>query len=318
MLAVENAVPDPNDYASRRGVLQMLAAVPLAAIPAAPAAAVRPAKLVQTIGVCVHLNDTGSAYHDWNMVRNCLEYIGLRHMRTAAPQRATLGYGLMGRAAAAGYKFTFTMRHNRGFAEEIADLEAFAQDWPGSIAAIEGPNEIDHAPVTFNGRKDLKTDAYATPVAALGYQAALYQAIRGSPLLSGIPLIAFSDFAQGQQRADFSNTHIYPRNGTKLSANLAAMHKRLDPAGRQIMITETGFHTLPDAMPFPGTDEATQASLIEDAITAAPLSRVARTFLYELIDSYPPNDDMETHFGLFRYDYSAKMAASTVRRLVVG
>lgn len=309
---------DPH-HVSRRAFAGMLAAVPFAAnLPGsiAPAFAAGERSLRDATGVCVHLQDTGSAYHDWQKVRECLEYLRLTHLRTAAPQRNTLGWKLMGRAAEAGYRFTFTMRHNRGFTDEIADLETFVRQYPGSIAAIEGPNEIDHSPVTFNGRTDLKTDARTNPVAALGYQAALYQSVKSSPLLRSVPVLAFSDFVQGQQRADASNTHIYPRNRKRLSDHLPAMHQKLDPLKRPIYLTETGFHSLPEARPFPGTDEETQGVLVRDAVVAAAMSGVTRTFLYELLDGYPPNGSMETHFGLFRYDYSPKPAAKMLRRLL--
>lgn len=272
--------------------------------------------LVDSLGVQVHLNQSESAYHRWPNVATCMKFVGLEHMRTAAPQRDTLGYALMEKAAVSGYRLTFTMRHNRDLRLELEDLEEFAKKHPGSIAGIEGPNEIDHRPVIFGNLVDTKAVARAAPVAALAYQSALYDAVKTSPVLRSIPVIAFSDFAQARQRADFSNTHIYPRDGHTLSSVLPRMHSRLDAIDRPIMITEMGFNSLPTAKPFPGTDEATQAILMRDAVESLPTSRVRRMFIYELIDGYPPSDNMDTHFGLFRFDYSAKPAAAVVSELV--
>ncbi len=290
--------------AERRQALKYLAlgmAAPLIGCSSEPASAVAsgPFDLIDGLGVQILLRTYPSAYHDWDRVHECLQFIGLRHIRAGAPQRGTAGYGLTEKAAAAGYKFTFTMRHNRDFDREIADLEHFAKDHPGSIEAVEGPNEIDHQPVSFGGITDLKMQASTNPAAALAYQTALYRAVKGSSVLQGVSVIAFSDFVQDRQDADFSNTHIYPRNGKTFSSRIAGLHSRLDGAGRPIIITEVGFNSLPDAVPFAGTDEATQSALIGDLVDALPRAGVRRAFIFELIDAYPPTRKMDTHFGLF-------------------
>jgi hypothetical protein len=274
--------------------------------------------LVDSLGVQVLLRTFPSAYHDWDRVHACLKYIGLRHLRAGAPQRGTAGYLLTEKAAAAGYRFTFTMRHNRDFRLEMADLERFARDHPNCIEAVEGPNEIDHQPVSFGGIVDTKAQAQLNPAAAIAYQAALYKAIKGSSVLRGVSVIAFSDFAQHQQMADFSNTHVYPRNGKTFSSRLSGMHARMDVAGRPIIITETGFNSLPTAVPFAGTDEAAQAKLVADLVTSLPHAGIRRAFIFELIDAYPPTEKMDTHFGLFRYNYTPKPAAETLRAMVQG
>lgn len=163
---------------------------------------------------------------------------------------------------------------------------------------------------------DTRAQAETHPMAALAYQAALYKAVKSSSVLHGASVIAFSDFVQRQQTADFSNTHIYPRNGKTFSSRIAGMHSRLDSAGRPIIITEVGFNSLPTAIPFAGTDEATQASLIADLVDALPRAGVRRAFIFELIDAYPPSEKMDTHFGLFRYNYTPKPAAETLRALL--
>ena len=302
---------------SRRQIIGAIASAPLlGGAPASLAGATAGRRFDKDkLGVCAHLNDTGSAYHVWPKVKQCMDYIGLRHIRTAAPQRKTIGYNLQTQAASAGYRLTFTIRNGRPLADQIADLEQFAREHPDSIAGIEGPNEIDHSPVSFNGLKDSKADAHGTPAAALAFQSALYQLVKSSAVLRGVPVIAFSDFAQSRQKADFGNAHVYPRNGSKMSGMLGGALRDMRVGGRPIIITEAGFHTLPSARPFAGTDDATQATLVEDAIDAASRAGVARIFIYELIDSYPPNQSMETHFGLFHYDYSPKPVADMFHRL---
>lgn len=83
--------------------------------------------LVDSLGVQMLLRTYPSAYYDWKRVHACLQFLGVRHIRAGAPQRDTAGYRLTEKAAEAGFRFTFTMRHNRDFALEMSDLERFAR-----------------------------------------------------------------------------------------------------------------------------------------------------------------------------------------------
>jgi hypothetical protein len=87
---------------------------------------------------------------------------------------------------------------------------------PGSIASIEGYNEVDNFPVKYAGQTG--------PAAAEAGQRALYKAIKSDPGLKHIPVIDLtggsaiakdSAFAYGSlsDYADVMNLHFYAQNG---------------------------------------------------------------------------------------------------------
>ena len=250
-----------------------------------------------------------------------LRYIGLDAIRCGAIQYAGAGsWASFEKAAKLGVRMSMTIRANRSPAENIADIERFAAKFPGIVIGIEGPNEIDHAPVQYNGMLDSKSSASGTPIAALAYQEELGKLVGLSKHLRDVPLLNFSDFAQSMQHGIF-NTHPYPRNGALLSGALPGILKL---AREQFAITETGAPSAPDRRFYLRADEQSQVRFVIDALkVVASEPRIASLFLYQLMDNYPQPvdpaaDGMEYHFGLFRYDGTPKPAAEAVRRMVLG
>ncbi len=71
-----------------------------------------------------------------------------------------------------------------GLQNYIVSLEKFAASHPGSISAIEGLNEANHQPFSYNGSSSLS--------AAAQFQSVLYQAVKGDAALSSIPVFNLS------------------------------------------------------------------------------------------------------------------------------
>jgi len=111
----------------------------------------------------------------------------------------------------------------------------------GALVAVEGPNEPNNQPVTYNGVTSSSTSDF-TPVAQ--YQQALYHQVKTTPALRGIPVFASSEaggsepnnvglqfltipsgagtlMPDGTRYADFANTHTYPDRSPGWTDNMA-------------------------------------------------------------------------------------------------
>lgn len=107
------------------------------------------------------------------------------------------------------------------FSRLLADLRRFA---PGSVAGIEGPNELNNKfpPQELNLRYKGKTDE----AAGADYQRDLHAALKADPATRNIPLIMFTaifsdlKLARSCDAFDFLNTHPYQGSGVPSSSLL--------------------------------------------------------------------------------------------------
>ena len=166
-------------------------------------------------------------------------------------------------------------------------LNAFVHAHPGSISAIEGPNEVNDWPATYNGGTTLAHEA--------ALQQALYAAIRADPNLSGIAVynitLAGTDNTQFKAlgnlsaSANYANSHayLYDAQAPAFSLKLTLPYAQIDAPGLPIVITETGYETNP-ADTYSGVDYTVQAKLTLDELMDAFKAGVSQTYLYELFD----------------------------------
>lgn len=289
-----------------------------AALAAQETRAVSASALLDSIGVTIHLNYTDGAYADVRKVGDDLAWVGVRHVREATPgESAPLSSYLW--LAQHGVKFTFVILGD--IDESLRQLDRFAAAAPGSIAAVEGPNEIDNFPVTYRG---LKGDA-----AGLAAQKAIYAHVHGSANLKGVPVYDLTGYGIAHVgtragAADFANHHVYPQNGDQPAYNangalwlpwaINSVRKYQLP----VVLTEFGYFSSPQAgWNSLGVDEATQAKGVLNGLFDAASLGVTRTYLYELLDEKPDpgNTNNEMHYGLFRNDHTPKPSASAIRNL---
>ena len=105
----------------------------------------RASNFTKTIGVNAHLNYTDGKYTNIDEVLTDLSYIGVSLVRTASLSEAgdPLGQAHYATAADAGIKFDLVVDGSNPLANTLSLIDQFEAAHPGSIAAIEGPNEID-------------------------------------------------------------------------------------------------------------------------------------------------------------------------------
>jgi hypothetical protein len=192
---------------------------------------------------------------------------------------------------------------------------------PGGILAVEGLNEVDGWSPSYNG-----LTSYA---AAIKFQQDLYTTVKADSALNGVSVYdtTVAGITDSQNLgnlsayADDANAHIYygggqPAYGWSPNDSTYYWTSWLNSAdtaapGRPTVVTETGATTTGlNANGYVGVDQTTQAKTILNSLMDAAKDGVAKTFIYELMDSHNNGaTDPESNYGLFNWDGSAKPAA---------
>lgn len=275
-------------------------------------------EFLQTLAVDTHISYTDGAYVNVHNVADDMAWLGIHHVRDYPPG-SSIPFSSYVYLAQRGVKFNFLM--GADFEKHIGQVAQLNTEVPGSVAAIEGPNELNNFPVAYQG--------LAGAAAGLAVQRDLYARVHGMPELKAVPVYDATGFDPKSVEtraasADYANQHVYPQNGEQplWNANgdkwmLAAIH-----LGQRfqlpLVITEFGYFSLPQAGWYMlGVDEDTQAKGVLNGYMDAASAGVRRLYVYELLDEKPDpahkNDEM--HYGLFRNDNSPKPVAYAIRNL---
>jgi hypothetical protein len=282
--------------------------------------AVSAGSFVNSIGVNIHMWETSSGYGNLSLVQNSLAYLGIVNVRDTLLPLAQLqpAYASL---ANLGYKFDFAIPPaSTNITDFVAHVDQFVAAHPGSVSAIEGPNEVNIWAVTCNGGSGLANAAQ--------YQQALDAAVRADSNLNNISVynltLANSDATQYAQlgnlsaSADFANIHPYLDSSSAPQMNLNNLlpYAHLDASGLPTVITETGY-TTNGGSGYNSADQTVQAKYTLDTLMDAYKDGVSKTFLYELLDEHPDptNSNAQNHYGLFNSDGTPKLAATALHNL---
>ena len=264
-------------------------------------------KIVRGLGVNVHMQYHDTPYHDGARVVDLLRYIRVSQVRDIAP--STPGeQGIYAGLAAAGIRFDL---FDQGAPDSARLMTALATAHPGSIVALEGPNEIDNFPV--------RAGQDTGRVAADRIQQRLRGLARGPGPLRDAKLYMYTGFSPDRPDV-LGNVHFYTRRGQDPTAQLlgAIWATNRGDGNRPFVITETGYFTGAPTDGWGGVSEAGQArSLVEDLLDAFRLGADG-VFIYELIDEASDTGpvDQERHFGLYDIHYRPKAAAHALHNLM--
>ncbi|MBR0655286.1 hypothetical protein [Plastoroseomonas arctica] len=271
----------------------------------------RTSDLVDRLGVATHLAYTDGGYRELSATTNALGYLGIDHVRDEVTNPAFDPYGQahFAQAAAAGIHFTFLVDGRVNPATEVARIHAIEQATRGAVTAIEGPNEVNNFPFSYQGQ--------GGTAAAQAYMRDLFNAVQADPLLRDITVTGFTDYPNHASTSDASTIHPYAKNGdqplARIQADMADQNA-VDP-GKPFFITETGYHTqINPTVGWEGVSEAVQAKLVLNTYMDGVLLGAKEVYVYELLDAYAGNTQ-EEHFGLFRLDNSPKPAATAIHNL---
>ncbi|WP_321783548.1 calcium-binding protein [Paraburkholderia sp. J94] len=273
---------------------------------------------IDTLAVNTHVNYTDGAYVNVHNVADDLAWLGIRHVRDMMPT-GTPPFDNYVYLARRGVKFNFLMRTN--IDQAIDQAVALNTAVPGSVVSIEGFNEVDNFPVTYNGLKGA--------AAGLALQREIYSRVRNASALAGVPVYDLTGYDPKlvdtrASSADYSNTHFYPQNGEQPSYNangdrwLPAALGSVKKFELPVVVTEFGYFSMPQSGWYMlGVDEPTQAKGVLNGYMDAAAAGVKRLFVYELLDQKPDpqNKNAEMHYGMFRNDNSPKLVAHSIRNL---
>lgn len=269
----------------------------------------RAANFTQNIGIEAHINFTDGAYHSISNVLSDLKYLGINLIRAAAVNSAGSigGQNEYKIAAAAGIRFDFVTTGSYTPASEISQIAAFDTTYPGSVYAIEGPNEVDLNPITYNG--------LTGGAAAIAYQTALYNAAKANAVLKNTTIYSFSLTSTVKPTAGYNLValHPYPAGGAQPMANLQSA---LTASPGPTVVSETGYSTATGNAS--GVDQLTQAKLTLNMIFDAFKSGVQTVYLYELLDAYadPTGTTLTKHYGLFDINNQPKTLATAIHTMM--
>jgi hypothetical protein len=170
-------------YPCRRQALNGLLLIALAVLPlvahaqsSSPTTAVRVTDFLNSLGACTHI---GQGVDDATHSAACLKYAGLRNLRDDGSLTHIQDWITVYRLS--GVRTCLLTNHNIAETLTMADHLRAA----GALLDVEGPNEPNNWPVTYQGQ----TSGYTTTALPIArFQTDLYKAVKADPLLKGIPV----------------------------------------------------------------------------------------------------------------------------------
>ncbi len=282
---------------------------------------------LQSLGINTHVSYTGTPYYGQpQSVITALQYLGINTVRdqppayTSDPTVAAANDAI----AAAGVQFDALLVSSGGpvdITDTLTSSAAFEQSYPGSIAAIEGPNEINAAPITYEGI----TGTYA---AGVQVTQDLWAGVQGDSSLNTVPVYALTlsngitgEGAAEKQLGDlapyvtYGNAHIYAccsNNVWQEDMPYWLPIFEQDTPGMPMVITETGYATVPGVV-----DELSAAKYNLNTFFENALNGIVKTYLYELVDENSSATDTNSsdYYGEFHNDWTPKTGATAIHNL---
>jgi hypothetical protein len=276
----------------------------------------RSADFLATLGVNTHVGATG--YNDPARILSMLAHIGFKNIRQSSPIN-TAGMANIQALGKAGAKIDIVV--NGGGPVDLPGAMAGVKQLAPYLNAVEGVNEAAIWPIEYKGIRGVD--------AAVALQKDLYAAVRAEPSLAdaavyiftlgGVDPAAFPAMGDLSAYTDFANIHSYPPHGLRpiFVIHAAIDGGRTNAPSKPVVLTETGYYTLPQNARWGGVPENVQASYLLCLMLDEAVAGVARSYIYDLIDdgSDPPQTNREDHFGLFHFNGAPKPSATAFHNL---
>jgi hypothetical protein len=282
---------------------------------------------LQSLGINTHVSYTGTPYYGQpQSVITALQYLGINTIRdqppafTSDPTTAAANDAI----ATAGVQFDALLVSSGGPVDitgTLANSATFEQSYPESIAAIEGPNEVNASPVAYEGI----TGTYA---ASVQVTQDLWAGVQGNSSLNAVPVYALtlSNGITGVRAAEnqlgdlapyvtYGNAHVYAccsNNVWQEDMPYWLPIFEQDTPGMPMVVTETGYATVPTVV-----DELSAAKYNLNTFFENALNGIVRTYLYELVDENSSASDTNAgdYYGEFHNDWTPKTGATAIHNL---
>jgi hypothetical protein len=285
--------------------------------------------LVDSIGVNIHMTYGNTAYGNVTAVKEMLSMLGLRHVRDGGKYYvADAGYNQnefnsYAQVSSLGIGFDLILSFCGGTDPNpitpsiIAALHSLAANNNVKIDSFEGPNEID-----LGGDPNWVANTRA-------FMESVYSSNTQANGISKIPVLGASLAGQpndwtllGNMTAyeDAGNMHPYA-NTQYPSFNFAPdlANEQKISGSQNIYITEAGWSNAMNAADnSPNVTEDVASRYVGRLFLETMLRGWPRTYVYELVDEMPDPGltNTQEHYGLFRNDFSAKPAATTIANMI--
>ena len=282
------------------------------------------AEFIEGLGVDTHIPYTDGGYVDVGNVIADLQYLGISNVRDGLTdgQAGSAPLSSYIALARAGIKFTIVGDSGNATTGSIAStlglVDRLNTAVPGSVVAVEGANEVNNWPVSFEGQTGLE--------GALALQKYLYSAVHSDPALEGVAVDYFTGYNAGSVAvgpdpsttaglADFDTQHPYPNSGEAPAAWVStAQALGNEPTPGPFVYTETGYTT--NATATGGVSQDVQAKYLLDLYFDAAQDGASKTYVYQLMDAYAPGSPQgDDGYGLFNPDGTAKPSATAIHDL---
>lgn len=285
--------------------------------------------LVDSMGVNIHMTYSNTAYGDMSAVQQMLSSLGLRHVRDAGkyytddPWYNQGEFGAYGPVSSLGIGFDLILDFDFGLDPNpitpavMSGLQSLATADAVTIDSFEGPNEVD-----INGDSNwvVDTRAFMQSVYSLDPETAggFTIPILGASL-SGAP----SDWTLlGNMTATQNAGNIHPYANTQnpsFNFPINLTNEQQVSGSQPIYVTESGWaNAMNSTDGSPNVTEDVASRYIGRLFLETLLWGWPRTYVYELVDEVPDPGltDTQAHYGLFRNDFSAKPAATTIANMI--
>ena len=281
---------------------------------------------LNTLGVNTHIPYTDGGYANINNVASDLAYLGIDNVRDLITDGSNGSAPLSSYISLAQQGVKFTILLSTGGNLTTADLDSqlslvqqLIAAVPGSVTAVEGTNEINNFPITYNGVSGL--------AGAEALQQDIYSAVKGNPAFAGVSVDYFTGYGAGgigegpdpattPGLADFDTQHPYPNNGDAPEqwVNPAqALSNETAPYGPAVY-TETGYSS--NGGTSGDVNEDVQAKYTLDLLMDDAANGISQTYLYDLLDAYAPGSAQgDDGYGLFDYTNAPKEVATAIHDL---
>ena len=289
---------------------------------------IRTQDFIGSLGFDTSIAYTDGGYANIGNVEADMSYLGIQNVRSG------ISDGSGGSAPISSYvdlaqhgaKFTFIVGASGGvyttatLQSQLAMFDQVDEAVPGSVAAVEGPNEINNQALTYNGEGGEQ--------GAIDLQRDLYAMVHADANVSGAKVDYFTGYATVGNAigpnpaatpglADFDNQHPYPNFGQAPAFWVDpsfALPNESAPFG-PFVYTETGYSTNGGAGGAVNAD--VQGKYALDLLMDAAKAGSSMTFLYQLLDAYQPGSPQgDDGFGLFDTANNPKPAATGIHNLV--
>jgi len=290
---------------------------------------IQAAGFLNSLGVGMHIPYTDGGYANLGNDAADLAYLGLNNVRDGVSDGSNGSAPLSSYITLAqqGIRFTFVVAGGGALTTASLQAELGLYDQvnkavPGSVVAIEGSNEINNAPITFNGVGGLQ--------GALDLQRALYAAVHADTSLAGVAVDYFTGYNAGSVAvgpdptataglADYDTQHLYPNNGDAPAAwvtpSQSLGNESASTGYGPAVFTETGYST--NGGTTGGVNADVQAKYTLDLLLDDAANGISRTYLYQLMDAYKPGSPQGNDgYGLFDPSNAPKAAATAIHNLV--